>query len=133
MRILTSRQEKASFLHPSTSSSRATAPIARPSTNIKPSKYSSFNPNTFTPPATYRSEQNQTKPDQNQIQINPRTQPTNNTPKCAPPPPPPLFPGSAASSTIESIVKGGPATGKTKCIECDGYECCCIPIPCTVM
>ncbi|EKD13960.1 hypothetical protein MBM_08161 [Drepanopeziza brunnea f. sp. 'multigermtubi' MB_m1] len=42
-------------------------------------------------------------------------------------------PGSAASSTIESIVKGGPATGKTKCIECDGYECCCIPIPCTVM
>ncbi|KAH9210948.1 hypothetical protein DL95DRAFT_306920 [Leptodontidium sp. 2 PMI_412] len=43
-------------------------------------------------------------------------------------------PGSAASSTISSIVKGeGGAAGKTKCIECDGYECCCIPIPCTVM
>ncbi|PVH74081.1 hypothetical protein DL98DRAFT_519494 [Cadophora sp. DSE1049] len=44
-------------------------------------------------------------------------------------------PGSAASSTISSIVKGGEgsAAGKTKCIECDGYECCCIPIPCTVM
>merc|ERR1711900_105436 len=41
---------------------------------------------------------------------------------------------SAASSTISSIVKGeGGAAGKTKCIECDGYECCCIPIPCTVM
>ncbi|KUJ12668.1 uncharacterized protein LY89DRAFT_592621 [Mollisia scopiformis] len=43
-------------------------------------------------------------------------------------------PGSAAASTISSIVKpesGG--AGKTKCIECDGYECCCIPIPCTVM
>jgi hypothetical protein len=43
-------------------------------------------------------------------------------------------PGSAASSTIASIVKPeGGAAGKTKCIECDGYECCCIPIPCTVM
>ncbi|ORY58444.1 uncharacterized protein BCR38DRAFT_460797 [Pseudomassariella vexata] len=43
-------------------------------------------------------------------------------------------PGSAASSTIESFVKPAAATGgKTKCIECDGYECCCIPIPCTVM
>ncbi|KAK8030163.1 hypothetical protein PG993_011454 [Apiospora rasikravindrae] len=41
-------------------------------------------------------------------------------------------PGSAASSTIESIVNK-PAGEKTKCIECDGYECCCIPIPCTVM
>ncbi|KAK8112512.1 hypothetical protein PG984_013038 [Apiospora sp. TS-2023a] len=43
-------------------------------------------------------------------------------------------PGSAASSTIESIINK-PANGssKTKCIECDGYECCCIPIPCTVM
>lgn len=38
-------------------------------------------------------------------------------------------PGSAASSTFETIVK--PAGPKTKCIECDGYECCCIP--CTVM
>ncbi|PQE07747.1 hypothetical protein CJF31_00007566 [Rutstroemia sp. NJR-2017a BVV2] len=42
-------------------------------------------------------------------------------------------PGSAASSTISNIVKGTNSTGKTKCIECDGYECCCIPIPCTVM
>lgn len=43
-------------------------------------------------------------------------------------------PGSAAVSTISSIVKPeGPAAGKTKCLECDGYECCCIPIPCTVM
>lgn len=40
-------------------------------------------------------------------------------------------PGSAAASVAESIVK--PATGKTKCFECDGYDCCCIPIPCTVM
>ena len=40
-------------------------------------------------------------------------------------------PGSAAASTIESILKPAEATGKTKCIECDGYECCCIP--CTVM
>jgi hypothetical protein len=32
-------------------------------------------------------------------------------------------PGSAASSTISSIVKPeGGAAGKTKCIECDGYE-----------
>ncbi|EMR83885.1 hypothetical protein BcDW1_7517 [Botrytis cinerea BcDW1] len=42
-------------------------------------------------------------------------------------------PGSAASSTISDIVKGTSTTGKTKCLECDGYECCCIPIPCTVM
>ncbi|KAK7995791.1 hypothetical protein PG991_015258 [Apiospora marii] len=43
-------------------------------------------------------------------------------------------PGSAASSTIESIInKPADGSGKTKCIECDGYECCCIPIPCTVM
>ncbi|KAK2627070.1 hypothetical protein QTJ16_003036 [Diplocarpon rosae] len=43
-------------------------------------------------------------------------------------------PGSAASSTVSSIVKGeGSAGGKTKCIECDGYECCCIPFPCVVM
>ncbi|KAB8294063.1 hypothetical protein EYC80_009519 [Monilinia laxa] len=42
-------------------------------------------------------------------------------------------PGSAASSTISDIVKGTNTTGKTKCLECDGYECCCIPIPCTVM
>ncbi|PMD65741.1 uncharacterized protein K444DRAFT_518940 [Hyaloscypha bicolor E] len=43
-------------------------------------------------------------------------------------------PGSAASSTISSIVNPeGGAAGKTKCIECDGYECCCIPIPCTIL
>ena len=42
-------------------------------------------------------------------------------------------PGSAASSTMESIIKSDGGAGKTKCIECDGYECCCIPIPCTVM
>ncbi|KAK8116471.1 uncharacterized protein PG998_004752 [Apiospora kogelbergensis] len=42
-------------------------------------------------------------------------------------------PGSAASSTIESIVNKPTGEGKTKCIECDGYECCCIPIPCTVI
>ncbi|KAK3940457.1 hypothetical protein QBC46DRAFT_125939 [Diplogelasinospora grovesii] len=40
-------------------------------------------------------------------------------------------PGSAATSIAESLVK--PAAPKTKCIECNGYECCCIPIPCTVM
>ena len=41
-------------------------------------------------------------------------------------------PGSAASSTIESIVKPAEATGgRTRCIECGDYECCCIP--CTVM
>jgi hypothetical protein len=43
-------------------------------------------------------------------------------------------PGSAATSIAESIVKPAEATGgKTKCIECDGYECCCIPIPCTIL
>ncbi|CAL3969572.1 hypothetical protein PZA11_005917 [Diplocarpon coronariae] len=43
-------------------------------------------------------------------------------------------PGSAAASTVGSLVKGeGAAAGKTRCIECDGYECCCIPIPCVVM
>ncbi|KIN01143.1 hypothetical protein OIDMADRAFT_122295 [Oidiodendron maius Zn] len=43
-------------------------------------------------------------------------------------------PGSSASSTISSLVKPESGTaGKTKCIECDGFECCCIPIPCTVM
>jgi hypothetical protein len=43
-------------------------------------------------------------------------------------------PGSAAASIAESIIKPAEATGgKTKCFECDGYECCCIPIPCTVM
>ncbi|KAK1842368.1 hypothetical protein CCHR01_15009 [Colletotrichum chrysophilum] len=69
-------------------------------------------------------------------------------------------PGSAASSIVESIVKPAEATGgKAKCFEypllygpprplfllfkgrahgeeelrCDGVECCCIPIPCTVM
>ena len=36
-------------------------------------------------------------------------------------------PGSAAVSVAESLVKGE----GTKCIECDGYSCCCIP--CTVM
>lgn len=40
-------------------------------------------------------------------------------------------PASAASSTIASIVK--PEGAKTKCLECDGYSCCCIPIPCSVM
>ncbi|KAI1183596.1 hypothetical protein F5B17DRAFT_119478 [Nemania serpens] len=43
-------------------------------------------------------------------------------------------PGSAASSTFESIVKRAEATGgKTRCIDCGDFECCCIPIPCTVM
>jgi len=43
-------------------------------------------------------------------------------------------PGSAAVSTVESILKPAEATGgKTKCLECDGYECCCIPIPCTIL
>ncbi|KAK2599553.1 hypothetical protein N8I77_011296 [Diaporthe amygdali] len=48
----------------------------------------------------------------------------------------PNGPGAASISTIESIIKPAEATGgsgKTKCIECDGYECCCIPIPCVVM
>ncbi|KAL3962873.1 hypothetical protein ACCO45_004396 [Purpureocillium lilacinum] len=40
-------------------------------------------------------------------------------------------PGSAASSLAESIVK--PAGDKTPCIDCGDFECCCIPIPCTVM
>ncbi|KAI0477202.1 hypothetical protein GGR56DRAFT_673616 [Xylariaceae sp. FL0804] len=32
-------------------------------------------------------------------------------------------PGSAASSTLESIVKPAEATGtKTRCIECDGFD-----------
>lgn len=38
-------------------------------------------------------------------------------------------PGSGATSITESIVK--PAEGKTKCIECGDYECCCIP--CTIL
>lgn len=44
-------------------------------------------------------------------------------------------PGSAAVSIVDSIVKPAEAAGggRTKCIECDGYECCCIPIPCTIM
>ena len=38
------------------------------------------------------------------------------------------------SSTASSIIKpAGTQPGKTKCIECDGYECCCLPIPCTIM
>lgn len=38
------------------------------------------------------------------------------------------------SSTASSILKpAGNEPGKTKCIECDGYECCCIPLPCTIM
>ncbi|KAJ0110060.1 hypothetical protein J7T55_014863 [Diaporthe amygdali] len=48
----------------------------------------------------------------------------------------PNGPGAASISTIESIIKPAEATGgsgKTKCIECDGYECCCIPIPCVVI
>ncbi|KAI1007165.1 hypothetical protein K3495_g1054 [Podosphaera aphanis] len=40
----------------------------------------------------------------------------------------------AAASTISSLVKPDAAgAGQTKCLECDGYQCCCIPIPCTVM
>ncbi|PKS11307.1 hypothetical protein jhhlp_003069 [Lomentospora prolificans] len=39
-------------------------------------------------------------------------------------------PGSAATSIAENIVKPAEATGRTKCIECGDYECCCIPIPC---
>lgn len=37
--------------------------------------------------------------------------------------------------SIGSKPKGVPSssTGKVKCIECDGYGCCCIPIPCVVM
>lgn len=43
-------------------------------------------------------------------------------------------PGSAATSVVESIIKPAEAAGgRTRCIECDGYQCCCIPIPCTVM
>lgn len=38
-------------------------------------------------------------------------------------------PGSSATSIAESIVK--PEGQGTKCIECDGFDCCCIP--CTVM
>ncbi|CAM1505751.1 Fc.00g113880.m01.CDS01 [Cosmosporella sp. VM-42] len=41
-------------------------------------------------------------------------------------------PGSAATSIAESIIKPADATGgKTKCIECGDYECCCIP--CTIL
>lgn len=41
-------------------------------------------------------------------------------------------PGSAATSIAESIVKPAEATGgKTRCIECGDYECCCIP--CTIL
>ncbi|KAI1501389.1 hypothetical protein F5X99DRAFT_409173 [Biscogniauxia marginata] len=43
-------------------------------------------------------------------------------------------PGSAASSTFEKIIQpGGAAGGKSKCIDCGEFECCCIPIPCTVI
>ncbi|KAL1853507.1 hypothetical protein Daus18300_011788 [Diaporthe australafricana] len=48
----------------------------------------------------------------------------------------PNGPGAASISTIESIIKPAEASGgsgKSKCIECDGYECCCIPIPCVVI
>ncbi|ROV95966.1 hypothetical protein VMCG_07969 [Cytospora schulzeri] len=52
----------------------------------------------------------------------------------------PNGPAAASISTIESILKPAEATGghgglpgKFKCIECDGYECCCIPIPCVVI
>ncbi|KAI0594748.1 hypothetical protein F4775DRAFT_596018 [Biscogniauxia sp. FL1348] len=34
-------------------------------------------------------------------------------------------PGSAASSTFEKIVQ--PGGGKSKCIDCGEFECCCIP------
>ncbi|KAH7013232.1 hypothetical protein EDB80DRAFT_863197 [Ilyonectria destructans] len=41
-------------------------------------------------------------------------------------------PGSAATSIAESIVKPAEATGgRTRCIECGDYECCCIP--CTIL
>ncbi|EPE02133.1 hypothetical protein F503_06137 [Ophiostoma piceae UAMH 11346] len=42
-------------------------------------------------------------------------------------------PASAVTSAASSITKPSGAGGKTKCIECDGYSCCCIPIPCTIM
>ncbi|KAI1486508.1 hypothetical protein F5X96DRAFT_673570 [Biscogniauxia mediterranea] len=35
-------------------------------------------------------------------------------------------PGSAASSTFEKIVQPG-GGGKSKCIDCGEFECCCIP------
>ena len=40
-------------------------------------------------------------------------------------------PGSAATSIAETIVK--PGGERTRCIECGDYECCCIPIPCTIL
>jgi hypothetical protein len=40
-------------------------------------------------------------------------------------------PGSAATSIAETIVK--PGGERTRCIECGDTECCCIPIPCTIL
>lgn len=40
------------------------------------------------------------------------------------------LPSSAASSIIKPA---GIDPGKTKCIDCGDFECCCIPIPCTIM
>ena len=40
-------------------------------------------------------------------------------------------PGGAASSLAESIIK--PADGKTRCIDCGDFECCCLPIPCVIL
>jgi hypothetical protein len=40
-------------------------------------------------------------------------------------------PGSAATSIAETIVK--PSGDRTRCIECGDYDCCCIPIPCTIL
>lgn len=49
----------------------------------------------------------------------------------------PNGPASSSISIAESIIKPAGATGgqpgSSKCIECDGYDCCCIPIPCVVM
>lgn len=43
-------------------------------------------------------------------------------------------PGGAIAAAVQSIAKPEGNVGeKTSCIQCDGYECCCIPIPCTVM
>lgn len=41
-------------------------------------------------------------------------------------------PGSAASSIAETIVKPDSGT-KSACIQCGDYECCCLPIPCSIM
>ncbi|ERT02434.1 hypothetical protein HMPREF1624_00732 [Sporothrix schenckii ATCC 58251] len=40
-------------------------------------------------------------------------------------------PGGAIAAAVQTIAKpeGGSVGEKTSCIQCDGYECCCIPIP----